>query len=108
MISPTLAPPVTTEVCISPAHANPEPPTPPPSTDCRVLPVQANANEMAYTVNCEKTKRSASVKMTYFGDRYEGTGTIMDFVEIQTKYTGRRIGPCNPNANSAGAAENTK
>jgi hypothetical protein len=105
MESPFPGPVTTTEVCIA-EQGKVKKPKNNPKDDCQGADEPSASNEVAYTVNCAKLKRSSRIKFTYYGDRYEGTGVIdMDGIEVHTKYTGRRIGSCDSSSNATNGGE---
>jgi len=105
--SPVVGLPATSEVCLSGDEDKLKKPKTHPKDDCQAIDVPAASNEVAFTVNCAKLKRSTSVKLSYLGDRYEGIAvTNLDGIEIRTKYTAKRLGACD--SNSATAAEGGK
>lgn len=96
MVEPSVVPASTSTVCISPTEAHPEPPKMGRNGDCRVLTLPAQANEVAYTVRCDKSKRSTTARFTYYGDHYEGYAIDKAYaVDVRITYSGKRIGECD-------------
>lgn len=104
--SPDPGPATTSQQCVTPEKSRPVPPKSKAKDDCQIVETPSPANEIAYTVNCSKLKRTSRSQFTYFGDRFEGTVTT-DFgkIAVRTKYTARRIGDCESGASGAAAAE---
>lgn len=108
MVAPLVGPEMTSQQCVaSEDEGKVKKPKAKAKDDCDGTDVPAAANEVAYTVQCTKLKRTGNVKFTYFGDHYEGVAvTLMDGMEVRTKYTGRRIGTCEAQSNAGTAGEN--
>jgi len=108
MEAPLVGPVMTSQQCIaSEDEGKVKKPKAKKKDDCDGTDVPAASNEVAYSVHCTKLKRTGNVKFTYYGDHYEGTAvTIMDGMEVRTKYTGRRIGACDTQSSAATAGEN--
>jgi hypothetical protein len=97
MEAPIVGAPSMSEVCIVGDQAKVKAPKTKAKDDCQATDVPSASNEVAYTVQCSKQKRSTSVKFTYYGDRYEGTSvTNLNGIEVKVKYTAKRVGACDP------------
>ena len=92
-------PPVTITRCMSPQDPVPDQSIADPN--CRVIDKKTQGNTFSWQVECdhEGQKMQGSGKMTYHGDKFEGTvkTVMMDQdgnMEITTAIKGKRIGPC--------------
>jgi hypothetical protein len=96
MVAPMTGEPSTSEVCITGDEAKLKVPKTKATDDCQATETPSASNEVAYTIQCPKLKRSTTAKFTYYGNRYERVSTTnMDAVEIKMKYTAKRIGACD-------------
>ena len=93
---PHPTPPATFTVCIAPGAAErPEPPRRKPSDPCQIVSGGIAGNVLSYTSRCG-TERSASVRITYLGDRYEGEVEVKErTLELRQLITARRTGACD-------------
>jgi hypothetical protein len=96
--TPALGAPLTHTICIERAVlTRPDPPKSNTRDDCQVSVDPAAANETAYSVRCAKRKALSASRVTYLGDRFEGTITIHDQNgDVQQTYTGHRVDDCEP------------
>jgi hypothetical protein len=90
------AEPMVTRVCMTRQDvAALAPPKGKGSDDCKVTGGGLTGPVLSYAVKCDKKKVTTQTRITFSGDRYEGTVTITtDGREIRQIMNARRIGEC--------------
>lgn len=92
-------PPITITRCMTPQDPVPDQSTTDPN--CQVVDMNTQGNTVSWQVACDQDgqKMTASGKMTYHGDHFEGAiKTVMldqdGNMTMTTEVKGKRVGPC--------------
>lgn len=105
LVAPISGEPTTSEICIANDQAKIKVPKTKAKDDCQATETPSASNEVAYTIQCQKLKRSTTAKFAYYGDHYDGISTTtMNGVEFKMKYTAKRLGACDASSQDTGVA----
>jgi uncharacterized protein DUF3617 len=96
-LEPFEGPPLTTVTCVTPEMvAKIDGPKTKRTDPCQATPATLVNGVLEYTVNCAKTGRKSSTKITYAGDTYSGT-VIVETPNgmIKQSIEAHRLGECD-------------